>query len=74
MTYKMQKALRMINLRLDVVLSDITGKSRIAILKAILSGERTRSVLAQLADKRVRKSKSQIADTLQGQWNDEHLY
>jgi len=74
MTNKMQKALRMMNLRLDVVLSDITGKSGIAIIKAILSGTRNGAVLAQLADKRVRKSKEQIADALQGQWSDEHLY
>jgi transposase len=74
MTNKMQKALRMMNLRLDVVLSDITGKSGMAIIKAILSGERTGEALAQLADSRVRKSKEQIADALQGQWSDEYIY
>ena len=74
MTNKMQKALRLMNLRLDVVLSDITGKSGIAIIKAILSGERNGNALAQLADNRVRKSKAQITDALQGQWSDEHIY
>lgn len=74
MTNKMQKALRMMNLRLDVVLSDITGKSGMAIIKAILSGERTGTTLAELANKRVRKSKAQIADALQGQWSEEYLY
>jgi transposase len=74
MTNKMQKCLRMMNLRLDVVLSDITGKSGIAIIKAILKGERSGKVLAQLANNRVRKSKEEIADALQGQWSDELLY
>lgn len=74
MTNKMQKSLRMMNLRLDVVLSDITGKSGIAIIEAILKGERSGTSLAYLANNRVRKSKEQIADALQGQWSDEHLY
>jgi transposase len=74
MTNKMQKALRMMNLRLDVVLSDITGKSGIAIIEAILMGERKGEVLAQKANSRVRKSKDQIADALQGQWSKEFLY
>jgi transposase len=38
MSNKMQKALRLMNLRLDVVLSDITGKSGLNMIKAILDG------------------------------------
>lgn len=53
MTNKMQKSLRMMNLRLDVVLSDITGKSGMAIIEAILSGERNGETLAKLVDVRV---------------------
>lgn len=74
MVNKMQKSLRMMNLRLDVVLSDITGKSGMAIIKAILEGERDGSVLSKLTDNRVRKTKAEIADALQGQWSDELLY
>jgi len=57
MTNKMQKSLRLMNLRLDVVLSDITGKSGMAIINAIVDGERNGFELAKLADRRVRKSK-----------------
>jgi len=71
---KMQKSLRMMNLRIDVVLSDITGKSGIAIIKAILKGERQGNVLAQLTDPRVKKSKQEIEDALQGHWSEEFLY
>ena len=71
---KMQKALRLMNLRLDVVLNDITGVSGIRIIEAILNGERDGINLSQLADSRVRKSKKDIADALQGQWSEELLY
>jgi transposase len=65
---KMQKALRLMNIRLDVVLRDVTGKSGLAIIKAILDGERSAEKLAALADGRVRKSKAEIVGALNGQW------
>jgi transposase len=73
MTNKMQKALRLMNLRLDVVINDITGKSGTAIITAILEGERNGKTLSMLADSRVRKSKEEIANALQGHWSDEYL-
>lgn len=66
--------MRMMNIRLDVVLSDITGKSGISIITAILSGERKGETLARLADRRVKKSFEEIASALQGHWNEELLY
>lgn len=74
MSNKMQKALRLMNLRLDVVINDITGKTGIAIIEAILNGERDGKALSLLADARVKKSKEEIADALQGHWEDELLY
>jgi transposase len=74
MTNKMQKALRLMNLRLDVVISDITGKSGIAIIAAILNGERNGENLARLADPRVRKSREEISNALQGHWSEEYLF
>ncbi len=56
-TNKMQKALRLMNFRLDVAVSDITGKSGIKIIEAILSGEQNGEVLAALCDRRVKKNK-----------------
>lgn len=73
-TNKMQKALRLMNLRLDVVIRDITGSSSIKIIEAILQGETNGQKLSLLADKRVRKSKSEIADALQGNYDDELMY
>ena len=71
---KMQKALRLTNIRLDVVVSDITGKSGMLIIEAILKGERNPQVLASLADERIRKSQQEIIEALTGDWREEYLF
>ena len=71
---KMQKALILMNLQLPIVLSDITGKSGQAIIKAILTGQRDPDKLAQLADPRVKADKQTIAKALTGFWQDQHLF
>jgi hypothetical protein len=73
-THKMQKALRLMNVRLDVAIRDITGKSGLAIIDAILSGNRDPHYMASLVDIRMKKSKQEIADSLQGWWRDELLF
>lgn len=71
---KMQKALVLMNLQLPVVLTDITGKSGQAIIKAILEGERDGKKIAALADRRVKASKEEIAKALTGQWQPQYLF
>ncbi|MHC1706015.1 MAG: transposase [Bacteroidales bacterium] len=71
---KMQKSLRLMNFRLDIAVSDISGKSGMRIIKAILEGERDGSCLAELADGRIKKSKIEIAKALQGSWNEGLMY
>lgn len=73
-TQQMQKALRLMNIRLDVALSDITGESGLKIIEAILSGERSGEALSKLTHYKVKKSKEEIADALQGSWKEEQLY
>jgi transposase len=73
-TNKMQKTLRLMSFRLDVVINDITGKSGIKIIEAILNGELNGEKLSLLADARVRKSKEEISDALQGNYNDELMF
>ena len=73
-THKMQKALRLMNIRLDVVIRDITGKSGLAIIEAILSGNRDPQHLASLVDVRMKKSRQQIAEALHGCWREELLF
>lgn len=70
----MQKALTQMNLQLHHVISDLTGKTGLAILDAILAGERDPVVLAQLKDHRIKASAETIAKALAGDWRTEHLF
>ena len=62
------------NIRLDIAIHDITGKSGLAIIEAILSGNRDPHKLASLVDVRMKKSKEEIAQSLQGWWRPELLF
>jgi transposase len=71
---RMQKALVQMNIQLGTVLSDIVGESGLAIVRAILAGERDTTRLARLCNYRVQASEEEIASSLQGTWKDEHLF
>jgi transposase len=71
---KMQKALRLINIRLDAVLSDVMGMSGRGIIEAILNGERDAAVLASLAQKSVKASTAEIEKALSGDWREEYIF
>ena len=73
-THKMQKALRLMNIRLDVAIRDITSKSGLAIIDAILAGQRDPHELAALVDIRMKRSKEEIAQSLHGSWRQEYLF
>jgi len=73
-TNKIQKSLRLMNIRLDVCIRDIVGKSGRAIIEDILKGERDPGNLVCHIDRRVKKSQEEIALHLEGQWNEELLY
>jgi transposase len=70
----MQKALQQMNVQLTQVLSDITGVSGLAIIGAILDGQRDPGKLAMLADRRVRASTQSIEKALEGDYRPEHLF
>jgi transposase len=70
----MQKALHQMNVQLAHVLSDITGISGLAIIEAIIAGQRDPVVLAELASARVKSSKDERAKALVGDWREEHLF
>lgn len=71
---KMQKCLRLMNIRLDVAIRDVAGKSGRNIIEAILAGNRDPNFLASLVDIRVKKSKQEIAESLHGSWREELLF
>lgn len=70
----MQKALQQMNVQLTQVLTDITGVTGLAIIRAIVRGERNPQVLARLRDPKVRKSDVQIAKALTGNYRPEHVF
>jgi hypothetical protein len=72
--HRMQKALQQMNVQLHHVLSDITGTSGMAILRAIVAGERDPVKLAQLKHKSVQSSTETIGPALQDDYRPEHLF
>lgn len=70
----MQKALQQMNLQLPQVLADITGETGMAIVRAIVAGERDGLKLAQLRNFRCKSSEDTIAKALTGSWQAEHLF
>jgi len=70
----MKKALTLMNIRIDQAVSDVTGKTGMRIIRAILAGERDPVVLAKMRDDRCAKSEAAIADDLTGKYTDHHLF
>lgn len=73
-TQRMHKALTLMNVKLSGVLSDTSGQSGLAIIDAILSGQRDAASLAALKDRRCKKSEAEFVKALTGYWREDHLY
>ncbi len=71
---RMQKALTQMNLQLHRVISDITGTTGMAIIRAIVAGERNPQVLAALKNYRIKSSTTDIAKALTGDYRVEHIF
>ena len=71
---RMQKVLTQMNVQLANVISDISGLTGQAIIRAILHGERDPLKLAGLSDWRVHASQEEIAKSLEGNWRPELLF
>jgi transposase len=70
----MQKALTQMNVQLANVISDISGTTGQAIVKAIVGGERDPGTLAKFRDPRVKASEATVAKSLEGNWRPELLF
>ena len=69
-----QKALLQMNVQLSQALSDVTGETGLAIIRAIVAGERDPHKLAGLRDRNCKKSAEEIGKALTGTWRAEHLF
>jgi hypothetical protein len=70
----MQKSLDQMNVRVHRAVSDLDGATGMAILRAIVKGERDARQLAKLRDRRCQKSEEEIAEQLSGHWREDHLF
>lgn len=68
-----QMAFEQLNIKIQHVVNDISGKTGSSIIEAILRGERDCTVLANYRDPRCKNSKETIAKSLEGNWREEHL-
>ncbi|HQN37838.1 MAG TPA: IS110 family transposase [Caldisericia bacterium] len=71
---KMQKNLRLLNLRLDVVVNDICGLTGLLIIRAVCNGETNPQKLAALRHGNCRKSEAEIARALQSNGRKDYLF
>jgi transposase len=71
---RMQKSLDQMNVRVHRAVSDLDGVTGLAIVRAIVAGERDARKLAQLRDRRCQKSEAEIAEQLSGHWREDHLF
>jgi len=71
---RMQKALELMNIKIHTVISDLTGKTGIGIVEAILAGERRAENFLPFIDGRIKADHSTIVKSLQGIWRPEQLF
>jgi hypothetical protein len=70
----MQKALEQMNVKLAEVVSDVSGVTGMAIIRAILRGERNPLELAKLRNDHCKRTEAHIARVLYDNWRAEHLF
>jgi len=69
---RVEKVLEDAGIKLDVVASDLFGVSGTAMLRALVSGERDASVLADLAKRSMRKKIPLLEQALTGRFGEHH--
>jgi transposase len=70
----MHKALTQMNLQIQHVISDMTGVTGLAIIDAILGGQRDPVELTKLRDPHIKARPEVIQKSLVGNWQPEHLF
>jgi transposase len=70
----MQQALKQMNIQLNVVLSDITGVTGQAIVRAIVAGERDPVKLAELRNPNCKATVEEITKALTGTWHPAQVF
>lgn len=71
---RMQKSLDQMNVRVHRAVTDLDGVTGMAIVRAIVAGERDPHHLAALRDRRCKHSQAEIAEQLTGHWREDHVF
>lgn len=71
---RIQKYLRLMNMRLEVVVRDIVGLTGTAIIEAFLNGQQNGEKLAKLRHYNCKKSEQEIAKALQFNGRNDYLF
>lgn len=72
---RMQQALERMNIKLHDEISSLVGTSGLAVVRAILAGERSPEALLALCDRQIQRNKAQqVKESLVGTWSEEHLF
>lgn len=70
----MQRALDQMNVQVHRAVTDLTGQTGMAIVRAIAGGERNPQQLAKLRSRRCKHTPEQFVEYLSGNWREEHLF
>jgi transposase len=71
---RMQKALDQMNVQVHHVLSDLTSKTGMTIVRQIAAGNHDPELLARNRDPRCRATEQEIVEALRGHYRPEHLF
>lgn len=71
---RMEKSLELMNIKIHSTINDIMGKTGKAIVEAIIGGERDAVNFMQYVDPRIKASRSELIQSLEGNWRKEHLF
>ena len=71
---RIQKELESMNIKFHTIINSIAGVSGMAVLHAILDGERNPESFLPYIDPRVKASREEIIKSLEGNWDPTHLF
>lgn len=71
---RMQKALDQMNVRVHRAVKNIDGMTGMAMIRAIVNGERDPLKLTKFRDPHCKKSEQEMAEELTGHWREDHLF
>lgn len=67
-------ALTEMNVRLHHAISDLSGATGQAIIRALLAGQRDPVQLAAVRDRRIQASPEELVQSLRGNWKEDVLF